>query len=223
MSVIYVQAAHGRRAGTDKTKMKRPPKYDRIKFYAMNIRKYLISAAMVFSILTPCLDASAIDKWHKSRLNTLIRDYKSRDSGFEVVHLGSFTTWFGMTVARMAVDSEDRAGLNALKGVKGITVVDYDDARPENKQAFSDKVHDLLEDVDLLMEQKEEGSVTRMYGSITPDAKKIRDLIVFTPGEGALICLYGTMDVEALQHIGEERMKEADCEEIQMEEVSDGD
>ena len=54
----------------------------------------------------------------------------------------------------------------------------------------------LLDGVELLMSAKDDDESVYIYGYVSGDGTKVKDLVIFAPDEGALICLYGTIDMD---------------------------
>ena len=52
---------------------------------------------------------------------------------------------------------------------------------------------------ELLMEAKEDGTHMRMFGVVDDAAGTVRDFVIYVPDSGTLICLFGSMSLEALK------------------------
>lgn len=149
----------------------------------------LLVAAITLMILIPCpMEAKkSRDKFaNTEQLVELAKRYSGK-KGFEVVNLGSFM----MKMARIFSDGESEA----IKDVKGVLVVDYEDAALSLRAEFSEKVADILSVTEPLMEIRDEGESVNIYGTPTDDGK-ITDFILFSPEEGALVVIKGSVSLD---------------------------
>ncbi len=93
------------------------------------------------------------------------------------------------------LDAEDRATLQALKGVKSLTIIDFGDTSEDRKKAFGAQVETILSDMELILEAKDEGDAVRIFG--TEDGDRIRDIILYSR-DGTLLITKGIIDVGQL-------------------------
>lgn len=155
------------------------------------MKKTLIIIAMVLG--TVCCTWAG----KPSEVSALARQYGSKD-GFEVVSMGRVLISALGVAASMDkdLDAEDRAALNAFKGIKKLTVVDFEDASEADKTAFCAKLDSVLEKMELILEAKEDGDVVKIYGY--DDGTSLHDIVIYCPDE-AVICVNGSI---ALENIG---------------------
>ena len=155
------------------------------------MKKTLIIIAMVLG--TVCCTWAG----KPSKVNDLARQYGSKD-GFEVVSIGRvLISALGVAASLdKDLDAEDRAALNAFKGIKKLTVVDFEDASEADKTDFCSKLDSVLEKMELILEAKDSGDVVKIYGH--DDGKNLRDIVIYCPGE-ALISVNGSI---AMENIG---------------------
>ena len=155
------------------------------------MKKTLIIIAMVLG--TVCCTWAG----KPSEVSALARQYGSKD-GFEVVSMGRVLISALGVAASMDkdLDAEDRAALNAFKGIKKLTVVDFEDASEADKNSFRGKLESILGNMELILEAKDSGDVVKIYGH--DDGKNLRDIVIYCPGE-ALISVNGSI---ALENIG---------------------
>lgn len=149
---------------------------------------------ITMTLLVPGTAARA-RKIDKSLVKAVAAKYKARDPEFEVVNLGGFSTWLVKTCGRLGSCSDEMA---LLKGVKSMYVIDYEDCSQNVKAGFNREMTKLLKNAEIIIETKEDGALTRIYGMPSRDCRKVSDVVIFSPDEGAMICIFGTMDVEAL-------------------------
>lgn len=156
------------------------------------------------AIITICIALSTtLSAWAgtPAKIDNLVRQFKGQE-GFEVVTLGRL----GMSLMRTAVsldkdlDREDREALNAFKGIKKLTIVDFEDASPAQKARFCAKIENVLEDMELVMEAKDGEETLRIYG--IEDGSRIRDCILYS-SDGALLFAAGSIDMDRIGELME--------------------
>ena len=93
-------------------------------------------------------------------------------------------------------DKDTREALTALKGIKGLTIISYEDAEAVLKQKINGKVEKMLKGVELLMEAKDDGETMRIYGTFNEKTGKVSDVGIFSPTDGTFIFLVGSFNLE---------------------------
>ncbi len=78
-------------------------------------------------------------------------------------------------------------------------MADYEDCSAEVKAKFNARMSKALDGVELLMEAKDDGELVRIYGYVDKDGTEIKDLVIFSPEEGELVCMFGTLRMEQLE------------------------
>ena len=131
-----------------------------------------------------------------SKVKTLVKEYRHME-GVEVVSLGPVSLGLLKVAARNFgdLDAEDRMALKTVDGVKGLTIMDFEDADEAVKAAINQKLGKVLAKMELLMEVKDEGDVVRIYGR--DDGRKLRDCVLYS-ADGTLICTQGAIDTDKL-------------------------
>lgn len=128
------------------------------------------------------------------KINTLVSEYKGTE-GFDVVRIGPV----GLGLLKLAatfspeIDEDELNMLSSMKGLKGITIVDFEDARC--KKDFASKVEKALEKAELFLEAKDGSETLRIYG--TGEGKYLNDCILYS-SDGALIYARGKVDIDKL-------------------------
>lgn len=132
------------------------------------------------------------------KIGSIVKQF-SQHEGFEVMHLGRFLLGTIRAAATLDadMDEKDRAALDAFKGVRNLTVVDFEDAPAADKARFCRKVERVLDKLELVMEAKDESETVRIYGF--EDGDKLRDIILYS-SDGSLISMSGFI---GLEHVGE--------------------
>ena len=93
------------------------------------------------------------------RINTLVNEYKGTE-GFDVVRIGPVGMGFLKLAATFSsdLDKEALTLLSSVKGLNGITIVDFEDA--SCKKDFSRKIEKALEGAELFLEAKDGSETT---------------------------------------------------------------
>ncbi len=159
-----------------------------------------VSVCIALLIGTVCLNAKGSTY---SQLAKLAGNF-DKVEGFEVLKVGGLM----MDVMKLAMKSaskeelemdesevkEMKSAFAVMNGVKGMLMVDYEDASESDRARFNAGVQEILsQNVDLIIETKEDGEKVRMYGKILDDGATVQDLIIFTPDDGALMCFNGKL------------------------------
>ena len=159
---------------------------------------------LVIAILTVCGSMNAIGK--NTRLQALINSYKGEE-GIEVLNIRRpMLNLLKVAAFHSDEDEDTKAFIQMLKGIKRITIVDYDDSSPEIKSEFSSKVSKILSKEDLLMEAKEDGDHVKIFGILSEDGSTIKDIILHETDGGTLISVIGTIRLDQIDLL----MKQAD-------------
>ena len=127
-------------------------------------------------------------------IQNLISQYRTRED-VDVISVGPM----GMSLIRMVAGASsglDRDVLDLLsiaRGIKRITIVDFEDSAVRDHLAG--KIERELEGMELIMEAKDDGEHLRIYGH--DDGETIRDFILYT-SDGTLILTRGKVDTEKI-------------------------
>ena len=155
-----------------------------------------IIAMMLSAVLATGMPAEAVQKTKKvdsGAVAGVVSDY-NLEQGFEVVSLGGLGLGLIRLIATAAVGTEEeKAAIELMDNLKRVIVVVYDEAESSRKASFERKIGGILDNAEKIMEVKDEGDVVNIYGTSSDDGGKIDDLIIYNPGECALICLFGSI------------------------------
>lgn len=122
----------------------------------------------------------------------LIREYNLTE-GFETVSVGGLGLGLIKMIAKPSMDEEERAALELMDELRRIVVLDYEDADPSKRESFTRRMTDILDRAEKIMEVKDEGDILNIYGTCADDGDSIDDLVIFSPGDCSLICLFGSI------------------------------
>ena len=138
---------------------------------------------------------AAHKKVNSGAVTGLIREYNLTE-GFEAVSVGGLGLGLIRMIANASMDEEERAALELMNELRRIVVLDYEDADPSKRESFTRRMTDILDRAEKIMEVKDEGDILNIYGTCADDGYSIDDLIIFSPGDYSLICLFGSISAQ---------------------------
>ena len=155
---------------------------------------------LIFALLLPLTAVAAGPgrQVSRSEVSSIISEYRHYD-GVEVVKLGWLATAALKGVVRHAGNDEDTRQIReALRGIKSVTVLEYEDASPDVRHRLNSRIAHALDGRELLMEAKDSDASLQIFGVVDESTGTIRDFILSTPDNCALICLFGTLSMETV-------------------------
>ena len=138
---------------------------------------------------------AAHKKVNSGAVTDLIREYNLTE-GFETVSVGGLGLGLIKMIAKPSMDEEERAALEIMDGLRRIVVLDYEDADSSQRESFTRKMTEILDSAEKIIEVKDEEDVLNIYGTCADDGDSIDDLMVFSPGDCSLICLFGSISTQ---------------------------
>ena len=165
---------------------------------------------LYFFLLLPLAATAAAPEGRvpKTRISQFITEYRHCE-GVEVVRLGRVSTAALKGVIRVAArkenDPDARDFLKLIRNVKGLYVFEYEDCKPALRDKINRRLNRLLTDSDLLMEASDEGERMQIYGLYDERTEAVRDFVLFSPSECALICLFGSIPMDTVSSILKEK------------------
>ena len=154
---------------------------------------------LIIALLLPLTAVAAGPgrKVSRSEVSSIISEFRHYD-GVEVVKLGWLATAAIKGVVRHAGNDEDARQIReALRGIKSVTVLEYEDAAPDVRYRIKSRITHALDGRELLMEAKDSDASVQIFGVVDESTGTIRDFILSTPDNCALICLFGSIPMEA--------------------------
>ncbi len=140
----------------------------------------------------------------QEKLLELISEY-SEKKNFNVIRISSFGASAIKDVVRAASafdgDKDLKDTLEVIKGIRGGVIVKYGDCSEAVRRGFDRRLGELLENCDVLFEAKYGEDMIRMYGVIDENAEDVKDFILYIPSDAALMCLFGTIKLDAVAKI----------------------
>lgn len=164
------------------------------------MKKYLL----IFLLLLPLTASAARPHKNSSQreVASIVSEFRHCD-GVEVMRLGRLGTALVKGAAAHTDDEDEdmREVRRALRGIKGVTVMEYEDASPEIRERVNRKLARVLDKHEVLMEVKDDGEKVRIFGVLDETSGLVRDIIFHAPGECALICMFGTLPMDVIGKI----------------------
>jgi hypothetical protein len=160
------------------------------------MKKFLLLIALLLPLTASA--ARPAKRVSKSEVTSIISDFRQYD-GVEVVRMGWLGTALLKGLARHADGDEDMQAIRkVLRGLKNVTVLEYEEAAPDVRTRLDKRISRVLERSELLMEARDGGSGMQLFGVMDDASGTVRDLVMHAPGECTLICLFGTIPMDAV-------------------------
>lgn len=138
----------------------------------------------------------------KTGITTAIAECRMYE-GAELVKLGRIATAaLKATIRLSSLDDPDaREALRIMKGIKGLTVLDYEDCSQADKARIARKLERALSGSEVLMEASDDGGKMSIYGIVDDRAETVRDFVLYSPSDCSLICIFGSISMDTLAKI----------------------
>ena len=165
-----------------------------------DLKRLLLIFCILFPVAT--MASTPVKRVSKSRITSFMSECRHYD-GVEVVRLGRITTGALRGVIRLAAvgDPDARNALRLMKGVNGVAVFDFEDCSEYDKSRITRRLDRILSGSEVLMEASDGGDKMRIYGVVDETADKVRDFVLYTPSDCALICIFGSISLDAVARI----------------------
>ena len=136
----------------------------------------------------------------RSKIMNAIEEYRGCE-GFDVLKLGSLGTAILKSFTHLALvadgmDDDSRMAFSLIDGVKSIAIADYDGCSAEDKTDFTATIERILRHYEPILEAKDDGDIVKIYGNMSDDGRYVKDFILYTPSDCALICIFGKVPLE---------------------------
>ncbi len=125
--------------------------------------------------------------------------------GAEVISLGRIATATVKGIIRVAAreDEDAREATKMMKGIRKISIFEFEDCSSEDKARIISKLDRVLSGSEMLMEASDSGEKMRIYGVYDDKKDKIKDFVMYTPSDCALICLFGTFSMDDIAKLAQ--------------------
>lgn len=167
------------------------------------MKKFFLFAFLCLVAFTSCANGANNEKKKASADNgqmaSLVSDFDQKD-GFHVVRIGSLGTSIAKSIMRRAAKEDNDVQLvsNIAEGIDKLVVIEFGDASASDKESFRARLQDCLRSSELLLEAKDGGDKVSIYGVASDDASIIRDFIFYVPSEDAVVCMFGSVSMDAV-------------------------
>lgn len=155
---------------------------------------------LIIAFLLPLTASAArpVKSVSRGEVASIISEFRRYD-GVEVVRMGWLGTALVRGIIRRAGQDEDIQEIRrALRGVKGVTVLEYESAAPDVRYRLTDRIAKALDGRELLMEAKDDGDKVQIFGILDDATGTVRDFVLHVPNSCALICLFGSVPADAV-------------------------
>lgn len=134
---------------------------------------------------------------------SLVSEFSMCD-GFNIVQVGKLGTGLIKKLVKASADPNDpdeKALLDMINGIKKVSVIEYSECDEATRAKFIKKLEKIIPEENLLMDVKDNGEKVRIFGMVSEDGGSLQDFILHAPDEGALICLFGSISMDALSKL----------------------
>lgn len=132
-------------------------------------------------------------------VSAVIKKY-SGEKGVESMNLGKVGLGAFRALIRLSSDKDARAMLELTKGIKGMSMLEYDDCSAMVRKQINAEIETALAGKGMLMELHDDGDSVKIYGTVAADGASVSDTVIFIPDDCTLICFYGSVCIDALQN-----------------------
>ncbi len=166
------------------------------------MKRFLLILSIFLFVSFPASAGTPRKTVSKTLISTTLMDCR-RYPGVEMVKLGRIKTAALKGVVRLAAatDPDARDALRLMKGIHGVTVLDYEDCSGADKDRISRRLERALAGSETLMEASDGGEKMRIYGIVDEQGAEVRDFVLYTPSDCALICIFGSLSMETVARI----------------------
>ena len=136
------------------------------------------------------------------KMTTVISECRQYE-GVETIILGRFATSALRGVIRVSGggDSDVKDALSLIKGIRGISIMEYDDCSSDDKAEITRIIRQALSEREVLLEASDEGDKIELYGKVDDNGDMVRDFVLYSSSECALICINGAISMETVARI----------------------
>ncbi len=138
----------------------------------------------------------------KAQIAGVISEFRGCE-GVEVVQLGSLATSALRATIRLSSPGDPDAlqALSMMKGIRRLTIFEFEDSSEAVKKKICHKLDKAFEGAELLMEAKDGTDSMKLYGVLNEKSDTVSDLMMYAPGDCALICIFGKVSMDAIAEI----------------------
>lgn len=128
--------------------------------------------------------------------------------GADVMNLGSVATAIiRSTIKAGAIadgDADELQMLKVINGIRRISIVDFEDCSGADRRRLNARLREAFKGMDVIMEVKSDDDVLKMYGIFDERKGTVKDFILYSPEDCSLICLFGSISIDAIAKLAAE-------------------
>lgn len=130
------------------------------------------------------------------KLISVVNEY----DGVDVVKIGPLGMGLIRMAARVSADSDKETleVLSSIKGLKNLTILDFEDA--PRRAEIAERIEKLLQDNNLILEAKDDGETVRIYG--LEEGRYLKDCVIYS-SDGTLIFARGKVDIDRIMALAQ--------------------
>lgn len=161
------------------------------------MKKFLLLIALLLPLAASA--ARPAKRVSRSEVASIVSDFR-HCKGVEVVKMG----WLGTALLRgLAVHMDERdadmqALRNVFRGLRNVTVLEYEGAAPDIRARLDKRIALALGRSELLMEAHDGGTGMQLFGVVDEATGMVHDLVMRAPDDCTLICLFGSISMDAV-------------------------
>lgn len=156
-----------------------------------------MAAVILPSVLSAKSDKRGVPQ---EQLVDLISEYKGED-GFDLINLGYLATTAVRKLVSLNADEDSKEIARIVGRIRRLVVADFEDCSDKVRRELKSGVDELLSSADLLMEIRDDEDVMQMYGVLDEKSENIRNFVLYAPEDCALICLFGSIPLDAISDL----------------------
>ena len=170
----------------------------------MRLFRNISIVALVAAVMLSCGNpTNAAQKRQDPDISAVIDAHRSTE-GVNVISIGKVGLGLLGMIARTQVnDSKAMAVLKSLGGVDKVVVVEWGSCAKDDIEKMDEDFSTALSGKELVLEARDGNDVVRIYG-VVDDEGMLSDCIIYCPGESALVCATGTIDLSSIMALAQD-------------------
>jgi hypothetical protein len=161
------------------------------------MKKFLLLIVLLLPLTASA--ARPAKRVSRSEVASIVSDFR-RYEGVEVVKMGWLGTALFKGLARHMDDQDADMQMlrKLLRGLRNVTVLEYEGADPDVRARLDRRIARALGRSELLMEARDGGTGMQLFGIVDDATGMVHDLVMRAPDDCTLICLFGSIPMDAV-------------------------
>lgn len=164
------------------------------------MRKTLLLSIIILASLSAAAPSAMAGGLKMRRVKSVVSEFKGRE-GFEIIKVGAVEMALTKGAIRIFGGAGYPSGMALLQGLKSIYMVGYSEASGADREKFDNKISKALKGGEMLFEVKDDGGNVRIYGSLLDDGCTVKDFLIYSVSDCALICLSGSFNINEVMNL----------------------